>query len=275
MTTMTTNAVRVNARAGLGGALGSEWTKIRTVRSTRWSIAAMAGIAVGLNALISWLAIDRRWDQLPPEVRDEIVNNPLDRILTGPMSVAQFAVAVIGVMAITSEYATGMIRSTFQAQPRRLVILTSKIMVLGALMLVVGETLSFAAFFVGRSVIAAHVHVSMSDPGVLRAVFGGGLYITVLALFSLAVGALIRHTAGGIAVVLGLVLVISNLTQLLPDSWGHHLNAWMPTNAGSLIFQQHVDAKSLLTPWQGIGVFAGETVLLLILAGWLLHKRDA
>ena len=91
----------------------------------------------------------------------------------------------------------------------------------------------------------------------LRAVFGGGLYITVLALFSLAFGAMLRHTAGAITAVLGLMLVLSNLTSLLPDSWGQHVNAWMPTNAGSLVFMQHVDPKHLLTAWQGLGVFAG------------------
>jgi ABC-2 type transport system permease protein len=273
--TLTSTLPPATGRSGLRGALASEWTKIRTVRSTLWSIAAMAGIAIGLNALISWLAIDRRWDGMPPDAHAAIMAHPLDRILTTPIAIAQFVVPVIGVMAISSEYATGMIRSTLQAQPRRQVILASKIIVLGALMFAVGEALSFAAFLVGRSVIAAHVTVHLSDPGALRAVFGAGLYITVLALFSLAAGAILRHAAGGITAVLGLVLVISNLTQLLPDDWGHLVNAWMPTNAGSLVFQQHVAAKALLTPWQGIGVFAAETALLLIVAGWLLRRRDA
>jgi ABC-2 type transport system permease protein len=262
-------------RAGLRGSLGSEWTKIRSVRSTLWSVAAMVGIAIGLNAFINWLGIVRRWDQMQPAEHARLIADPLANILAGPMSIAQFAVAVIGVMAISSEYATGMIRSTLQSQPRRLTMFLAKILVTGVFMLIVGEFVSFAAFFVGKAVIGGLVPVHLSDPGVLRSVIGGGLYIAVLALFSLAFGALLRHTAGGITAVLGIMLVLSNLTQLLPDTWGHRVNAWMPTNAGSLIFQPYVDPKHLLTAWQGLGVFAGETAVLLILAAYLLRRRDA
>jgi hypothetical protein len=179
------------------------------------------------------------------------------------------------VMAITSEYATGMIRSTLQSQPRRFTVFGAKILVLGALMLAVGEVLAFAAYGVGKVVLSAHVPIHLSDEGVLRAVVGAGLYTAVLALFSLAAGAIFRHTAGGITAVLGLILVISPLTGLLPDTWGHYVSAYMPTNAGSLAFQQFVPSKHLLGPWQGIGVFAVETALLLALAAYLLRRRDA
>lgn len=262
-------------RSGLPGALRSEWTKIRSVRSTLWSIGAMAAVAIGLNALINWLSIDRRWSQMVPPERADRLAHPLESILTGPMTVAQFAVAVIGVMAISAEYSTGMIRSTLQAQPRRMTILGAKILVIVGLMLVVGEGLSFAAYGVGKAVISAHVPVHLSDPGALRAVVGAGLYIPVLALFSLAVGAILRHTAAAITAVLGIMLVVSNLTQLLPDSWGHHINAYMPMNAGSLVFQQFVAPKQLLSPWQGLGVFAAETAILVAVAAWLMHRRDA
>jgi ABC-type transport system involved in multi-copper enzyme maturation permease subunit len=277
MTSLTSAAALPPAtgRAGLPGSLRSEWTKIRSVRSTLWSIGAMIGIAIGLNALINYLSVDRRWASMPQPQQQDIIHHPLDQILGGPMSIAQFAVAVIGVMAISSEYATGMIRSTLQSQPRRLTMFTAKLAVLAGLMFVVGEVVSFGAFFVGKLVISPHVPVSLNDPGVLRAVFGGGLYITVLALFSFAFGVMLRHTAGAITAVLGLMLVISQLTQLLPDSWGRHVNAWMPTNAGSLIFQQHVDPKHLLTAWQGLAVFVGWTVLLLLFGAYLLRRRDA
>ncbi|GIH15768.1 ABC transporter permease [Rugosimonospora africana] len=262
-------------RSGLTNALRSEWTKIRSVRSTLWSIGAMAAVAVGLNALINWLTIDRRWAQMVPGERSSVLANPLDNILASPMTVAQFAVAVIGVMAISAEYSTGMVRSTLQAQPRRMTILGAKILVIVGLMLVVGEALSFAAYATGKAVIAPHVPVHLSDPGALRAVIGAGLYIPVLALFSLAAGAILRHTAAAITAVLGIMLVVSNLTQLLPDSWGHHINAYMPMNAGSLVFQQHVAPKQLLTPWQGLGVFAAETAILVVVAAFLMRRRDA
>jgi ABC-type transport system involved in multi-copper enzyme maturation permease subunit len=277
MTSLTSAATLPPAtgRAGLPGSLGSEWTKIRSVRSTLWSLAAMAGVAIGLNALINYLSIDRRWANISPNNQADIIRHPLEQILAGPMSIAQFAVAVLGVMVISSEYATGMIRSTLQSQPRRLTMVGAKLAVLGALMFVVGEVVSFGAFFVGKLVIAPHVPVNLGDPGVLRAVFGAGLYLTVLALFSFAFGLILRHTAGAITAVLGLMLVISQLTGLLPDSWGRHVNAWMPTNAGRLILEQQVDPKELLTAWQGLAVFAGWTVLLLLFGVYLLRRRDA
>jgi ABC-type transport system involved in multi-copper enzyme maturation permease subunit len=277
MTTLTAGTALPPAtrRAGLTGSVRSEWTKIRSVRSTLWSILAMAGIAIGLNAVINYFSITRSWDTMPADEQARILQAPLDDILAGPMSVAQFAVAVIGVMAISSEYATGMIRSTLQAQPRRLTMVGAKIAVLGALMFVVGEALSFGAFFVGKLVIGANVPIELGDPGVLRAVFGAGLYITVLALFSFAFGLILRHTAGAITTVLGLLLIVSQLTSLLPGTVGRHIHAWMPNNAGYLILEQHPDPSELLTPWQGLGVFIGWTVLLLLLGAYLLRRRDA
>jgi ABC-type transport system involved in multi-copper enzyme maturation permease subunit len=235
----------------------------------------MAGIALGLNGLINYLNTARRWHQLPHSYQLSIIADPLSQTLGGPMSIAQFAVAVIGVMAITAEYSTGMIRSTLQAQPRRLTVFAAKIAVLAALMFVVGEAVSFGAYLIGKWILAAHVPMSLADPGVLRAILGAGLYITVLALFSLAIGAIVRHTAGAITTVLGLILVIFQLTAALPRSWGADVNAWMPTNAGQLVFQVHPDPQALFTPWQGLIVFAGWTALLLVIAAYLLRRRDA
>ncbi|HKS99804.1 MAG TPA: ABC transporter permease [Rugosimonospora sp.] len=261
-------------RAGIGGALRSEWTKIRSVRSTLWSLVAMAGISIGLMSLIAWATM-HRWNRLEAPERADLAAHPLEIVLARPVFVCQLVVAVLGVMVVSAEYTTGMIRSTLQAQPRRLTVLAAKTAVLAAVMLVVGELLSFTAFLVGRQLIATHIPVSLSDPGVTRSVVGAGLYIAVLSLFSLAFGAILRHTAGAITAVLGLILILSQLTNLLPDSWGHHINAWMPTNAGQLVMQPHQATTDLLSPWQGLGVFTAWTVLLLILAGVMLRRRDA
>jgi ABC-2 type transport system permease protein len=261
-------------RAGLAGALRCEWTKLRSVRSTMWSLVAVAAISIGLMSLIAWSLI-HRWDRLEPGDKAELAHRPLEVILGRPIFVAQLVVAVLGVMVISAEYTTGMIRSTWQAQPRRPVVLAAKVLVFAALMLVVGEVLSFAAYAVGSRIIASRIPVSLHDPGVTRAVFGAGLYLVVLGLFSLAFGAILRHTAGAITAVIGWILILSNLTGLLPDSWGHHINAWMPTNAGILIFQPQQAPDDLLSPWQGLAVFAGWTVLLLAVAVVLLDRRDA
>lgn len=274
VTRLTTPLPPATHPAGLGGALRSEWTKIRTVRSTMWSLVAMAGISIGLMSLIAWASM-HRWARFEPREQANLLHNPLQIVLVRPVFVCQLVVAVLGVMVISAEYTTGMIRSTLQAQPRRMTILVAKTMVFAALMLVVGELLSFGAFFIGRQIIAVHVPVNLSDPGVTRAVIGAGLYVAVLGLFSLAFGAILRHTAGAITAVLGLVLIVSNLTGLLPDSWGHHINAWMPTNAGQLIMQPRQLPDDLLSPWQGLAVFAGWTALMLIVAAVLFRKRDA
>lgn len=274
MSTATVALPPATRAAGLGGALRSEWTKLRTVRSTAFSLLAMAVIALGLMSLIAWATMNR-WPHLEQGDRLDLAGHPLEVILVRPVFVSQLVVAVLGVMVISAEYTTGMIRSTLQAQPRRLTVLTAKVGVFAALMLVVGELLSFAAFLVGRPIIASHIPVALGDPGVTRAVLGAGLYLALLGLFALAVGAIVRHTAGAITAVLGLVLVLSNLTGLLPDSWGRHINAWMPTNAGQLIMQPRSAPDDLLSAWQGLAVFAGWTALLLIVAAVLFVRRDA
>ncbi|WP_432836024.1 ABC transporter permease [Dactylosporangium sp. CA-092794] len=261
-------------RAGLAGMLRSEWTKLRTVRSTMWSLVAMAGIAIGLMSLFAW-ALMQQWSTADDGSHSYFTQHPLEIVIARPVFIAQLVIAVLGVMVISAEYTTGMIRSTLQAQPRRLTVLTAKILVFASLMLVVGEVLAFAAFFLGRAIIAEHIPVSLGDPGVARSVAGAGLFMAVLGLFSLAFGAIIRHTAGAITGVLGLILIVSPLTALLPGSWGAHINAWMPTNAGQLIFEPTLSPDALLTQWQGLAVFGGWTVLLLAVAAYLFKTRDA
>jgi ABC-type transport system involved in multi-copper enzyme maturation permease subunit len=277
MTTLTTIPPLPPATraAGFDGAVRSEWTKLRTVRSTVWSLVAMVAVAVGLMSLFAWLRVARGWDGLEPGERLNLIHNPLTIILSRPELFAQLVVAVLGVMVISAEYTTGMIRSTLQAQPRRLTVFGAKVAVFAAVMLVAGEATAFAAFFVGRRIIAQRITVNLGDPGVTRSVIGLGLFLTVLGLFSLAFGAILRHTAGAITTVIGLNLIISNLTQELPDSWGQHVNAWMPVNAGVLILHPHQQPGDLLSPWQGFAVFSGWTVLLLIVAAILFQRRDA
>jgi len=119
------------------------------------------------------------------------------------------------------------------------------------------------------------VAVSLSDSGVTRAVAGAGLYLTVLGLFALAIGTLIRHTAGAISAVIGVVLVLPILSGLLPGNWGAHINAYLPEQAGTMITHTQEVSGDLLSPWQGFGVLCVWTVLLLAAGGYLLWRRDA
>jgi ABC-2 type transport system permease protein len=205
----------------------AEWTKIRSVRSTVWTLIVFVIVTAGLTALINWLT-ETHWN--------------------GPRAAAV---------------------------PRRIPALAAKAVVFAALLIVVAEIVSFGSFFVGSAILHAHVPVSLSGPGVTRAVIGAGLYLTVLGLFALAIGTIIRHTAGAIATAIGAVFVLPILSGLLPGSWGAHINAYLPEQAGSLITHTQQQASDLLSPWQGFGVLCIWTVLLLALAAYLLDRRDA
>ena len=280
-------------RQGFGGLLLAEWTKIRSVRSTLWTLIIFAVVSLGLTALFTWLTLNALNNGRGDARSSGIVTDPVGFILGTGLGLGQLAIAVLGVLVITSEYSSGAIRATLLAVPRRYPMFLAKGLMFAALVIVVGEIVAFASFFIGRSLVNGHtvtghlhiaghvvtVHrtitVSLSQPGVLRAVAGSGLYLTVLGLFALAIGALIRHTAGAISAVIGMVLVIFPLSGLLPSSWGAHIHAYLPTIAGQLITADKPAAGQLLSPWQGLGVFCAWTVLLLAGAMYLLQKRDA
>jgi ABC-type transport system involved in multi-copper enzyme maturation permease subunit len=262
-------------RAGFGYLLLREWTKIRSVRSTIWTLIVFVVVTVGFTALFTWLTV-ANWNGPRAATRDAtIVADPVNFILGAGTGLGQLAIAVLGALLISTEYSTGVIRASLLAVPRRIPMLTAKAVVFAALILVVAEIVTFSSFFLGSAIVHSHVAVSLSDPGVARAVVGTGLSLTVLGLFSLAIGALIRHTAGAIATAIGVVFVLPILSGLLPGSWGAHVNAYLPEQAGSLITQAHQQSGDLLSPWQGFGVFCLWTVVLLCAAGYLLQRRDA
>ena len=266
--------------ARCGGLLLSEWTKIRSVRSTVWTLIVFVVGTVALSALGAHVAAHRGANPPPGSHTD-----PLSYILglalaSGPLAsglaAGPLAVCVLGVLMITSEYSSGTIRASVLGAPRRIPILAAKCAVFAALVFVISEIVVFGAFFIGRAIVAGdHITLSLGQPNVIRALIGAGLYLAVLGLFALAIGTLIRRTAGAIAAVIGLVLVISNFNVLPPHSWAGRIYAWLPTAAGILITNDKPQPGALLSAWQGIGVFCGWTALLLAAAAWLLRRRDA
>ncbi|CNF64654.1 putative ABC transporter membrane protein [Mycobacterium tuberculosis] len=261
-------------RPGFGRLLLSEWTKIRTVRSTLWSLILLIVLDLGFTALFVGLTMSQ-WDNTDPGDRAQISADPVGFILGTGFFLSQLTVCVLGVLVIASEYSTGMIRASLLAVPRRLPMLWAKALVFGVVVLVLGTAVSFASFFLGAALLGDRVEVSLGDPGVLRAVVGGGLYLAMLGLFALAIGAIVRHTAGGITGVIGFVLVLAPLAMLLPGSIGDHIHAYLPSEAGTLIAKSQQAPDDLLSPWQGYGVFALWTAALLALAAFLLKRRDA
>jgi len=254
--------------------LRSEWTKLVTVRSTLWSLLLLVLLTPGLTALLVWLN-DANWSKADPSQRADIIADPASFILGSGFGFGQLTICVLGVLVMAGEYSTGSIRSSLLAVPKRTPMLAAKSAVFALLVFVFGELVAFPSFLIGAKILHNHAPVSLSDPGVLRAVIGGGLYLAVLGLFALAIGAIVRHTAGAITGVIAFVLVLAPLAQLLPGSLGKHVHAYLPSEAGHLIGQAHEAKTDLLSPWQGFGVFCLWTAVLLVLAGWLLNRRDA
>ena len=261
-------------RGGFGHLVLAELTKIRSVRSTVWSFALFVIITIGFTVLITALTV-AGWAKADAATRAQIAGDPVGSILGIGLGFGQLTICVLGVLVLSSEYSTGMIRASLLAVPRRWPMLVAKIVAFTVVVLVIAEIVCFASFFIGSAILNSKVPVSLSDPGVLRAVTGAGLYLSVLGLFAMAVAGLIRHTAGAITTVIGFTLVLAPLASLIPDPAGKYISAYLPTNAGQLIVQTHQQSGDVLTPLQGFGVFGLWVVVLLVLAGVLLQRRDA
>lgn len=277
MTTATEPATSVPPGTGthwLRRELLAEWTKLRTVRSTIWSLVLLAVLTLGFTALFMALTASQ-WNQTDASQQADIRADPVGTILGSGLFLGQLTICVLGVMVVTSEYSTGMIRASLLAEPRRWRMLLAKSMIFVVVVFVVGEVVAFPSYFMGAAILHSHAPVSLSDPGVLRAVIGAGLYLCVLGLFALAIGAIVRHTAGSITGVIGFILVLSPLAQLLPGNIGKYVHAYLPAEAGQLIASAHAPSDSVLSPWEGFGVFCLWTAVLLTIAGYLLERRDA
>lgn len=252
--------------------LRSEWTKLRTVRSTYWTLLVMALAMVGLGALFT-----ARYRIEPVSAADRAAFDPTAYSLSG-LFLAQLAAAVLGAMAITSEYATGSIRATFTAAPSRWMVLTAKVVVLGAVTASVGTIASFITFVVGQHILATKgLEAHIGDPGVVRAIIGAGLYLAVVGLLALGFGALIRRTAGAIAVVVTLMFILTGLVAALPTTWQNAITGYLPSNAGQAIVGHTrfaARAALLLPPGVGFAIFCGYAAAALIAAAVVLSRRD-
>lgn len=249
----------------------SEWVKLSSIRSTYFSLLFAAIALVGVGALLCGAYV-HRFAHLSPA--DRVGFNPTTYSLDG-VSLAQLATGTLGALFITSEYATGMIRTTFSAVPKRRVVLVAKAVVYGSAVAVVGIVSSFVAFFVGQAILSSkHVEAHLGDPGVLRSIVGAGLYLAVLGLFALGLGFLIRHTAGAIVALFGILFILPIIVMALPTSWSNAISKYLPSNAGQAIYSQ-VTYRPTLSPWAGFGLFCGYAAVALIAAAAVLVRRDA
>jgi ABC-2 type transport system permease protein len=253
---------------GLTNVVRSEWTKLRTVRSTYWTAIAAALATIG----IAVLGASEYVHNFNP---DKVEGFDAANFILQGLYVAQIALGALGVLTITGEYATGMIRTTLTAVPQRRVVIALKGCVYLVGMLVVGEILSFTTFGIGEAILhLKHAGASLSDPGVLRVVTGGGLYLASVGLLAFALGTLVRRTAGALASFFGVLFLPSALIDLLPNSWRADAIKFAPANAGTQILNTD-RVHDMLGPWQGLGMLTLYGLVILVGALYLLGRRDA
>ena len=254
--------------------LRSEWTKMRSVRSTMWTLVAMAIVVIGIS-VIGCLAITNSWATM--SLGNRLSFNPTGFALKG-IVFSQLVIGVLGVLVMSAEYGTGTIRATLTAIPNRPRVLAMKAVVFAAVSLVVGEVLSFGAFFVGQALLRSPApHATLSQPGVLRAVVGGGLVIMVLGLFALGLATIIRHSAGAITSYVGTILVAPIIIQALPSSIGHPLMRFMPFQITNVMTSTNPsnDIGSAFSPWVGFSLLCLYAAIALVVAGVMMVRRDA
>jgi hypothetical protein len=259
------------------GQLRSEWTKLRTVRSTVWTLFATILAVVGIGALATAVTASHWRDA---GIQDRIGFDPTARSLAG-LFLGQITIGVLGVLAMSAEYGTGTIRATLSAVPRRPLVLACKAAVFGMVALVTSEILTFAAFILGQDLLKGSTpYATLGQPNVLRAVAGAGLVLTVIGLFALGLASIIRHTAGAISAFVGILLVLPLIIRAFPTSLQNAVIRYLP-----LVIAEHMvsvvgvgrdfGGAPLFTQWVGFGILCGYALGLLIIGGVLLVRRDA
>lgn len=247
----------------------SEWIKFRTLRSS-WIVLGVTVVGVAVIGMLAGYLSKSHWPTMT--AADRASFNPIDQSLLG-VNLAQLTIGVLGVLIITGEYATGMIKATLGAVPKRVPVLAAKAAVFAAVTFVSCLVAVFLAFVGGQALLGSH-GVSLAHAGALRAVFGAALYLTVVGVIGMALGFLIRSTAGGIAALFGILLILPVIVEALPHSWSHTVGPYLPSSAGQAVFTMHSD-QPMLSPWAGFGIFLLYAAAGVAAATVALRRRDA
>jgi ABC-2 type transport system permease protein len=251
--------------------LRSEWVKFWSLRSSYITLAGTVLGMIGFGILFSAVTANR-WPLFDPAER---LRFDATGVSLRGFELAQLIIGVLGVLLVTGEYGTGMIRASMSAAPKRLPVVWAKAIVFTVIAFIAGEVSSFVAFFAGQALLSSqHIQTSLSAPEVLRTVFGTGLYLTMVGLLGVALGWIIRSTAGGIATLFGLLLVLPALSDALPTSWSQHITPYLPSNAGQSLTAIKPDT-GMLSAWPGFWVFCIYIAVGFIAAAILVKRRDA
>jgi ABC-2 type transport system permease protein len=271
---MSATAITLNPPEGhyrASGSLHSEWTKLRTVRSTVWTLVALVVASIGVGIIAS-AETASHWSTM--SLADKIGYDPTNLSLSG-LALGQIAIGVLGVLIITAEYSTGTIRATLAAVPNRPLVLATKAAAFGGVALLVGEVVSFVAFLTGQTLLSGHApHATLGQPGVLQAVVLAGVYVAGIGLVAMGLGAIIRHTAGAITALVGLVFLVPLILQAFPSSIKNSVSQYLPSDVGSAMASVHRQVHSL-SPGVAFGVLCAYVVVALGIGGLLLVRRDA
>jgi ABC-2 type transport system permease protein len=262
--------------AGLSGTVRSEFTKIRSVRSTYWSLFLL--VAAGIAWSVAFCAGEAaHWPHMAAPAKAGF--DPTQSSIVGLALLGQLVIVVLGTICVTSEYSTGMMRTSLTVMPRRPVLYAAKAAVFAAIALVVAFLTSFAAFFIGQALLSStHTSATLSQPNVLRAVTVAALYVALCGLFSFGLGAILRSTAGAMAAAYGALFLVPQLAKALPSGWYADVVRWLP--GGDVVNAITSAQTSSLSPnmfsaWGEFAVFGGYTVIVLVVGAVLFARRDA
>jgi ABC-type transport system involved in multi-copper enzyme maturation permease subunit len=248
----------------------SEWTKLRSLPSAGWSLLAAVALIIGFGAMYCVLRVTR-----PPSDPAAVAAFDATAVSLTGVQLAQLAVGVLGVLLVAGEYATGTIRASLAAVPRRLPVLWGKVVVVGLATLVLCLPAALAAFLVGQSILAGeHLDIALGAPGVARAVVGSALYLSAIGLLGLGLGALLRSTAGAVSGLFAILFAPQLLSGLLPAAWSDRIYPYLPVPAGVAVTAVQPDPAAL-APWSGFALFCLYVAVVLALAAWRLRRHDA
>jgi hypothetical protein len=268
--TLTRAAGQAGGHYGFRTVARMEWLKLRSVRSTWWTLLVLAAALIGLAILVM---VHQHWATM--SAADRASFDPTNDSYAG-LAIGQLAIGVLGVLAVSSEFSSGMIRATFAAVPRRPQVLAAKAAIVAAVTLVAGEVLAFAAFAIGQAVLKSPApHATLAQPGVLRAVLMAGAYPTLIGLIGLGLGALIRHTAGAISAVVGVLFVLPLILVPLGTSIQHSAGRFMPMLIAENSMTAVKPVPHSLSPGLGFAMLCLYAAAALAAGGWALVRRDA
>lgn len=249
----------------------SEWLKFWSLRSSYYALAATILGEIAFGALFSAVTANH-WSAIPLAERAGF--DPTTTSLRG-FEFAQLIIGVLGVLVVTGEYSTGMIRSSMAAAPKRLPVVWAKSLVFAVVALIGGVVASLVSFYIGQAFLSTqHISTTLSAPNVLRAVIGTGLYLTVVGLLGVGLGWIIRSTAGAIGTVFGILLVLPALGEFLPSNWAPHVDPYLPSNAGRSVTELTTHSP-FLGPWAGFGLFCAYAAAAIIIGAIVVRRRDA